>query len=531
MIIPDPNLYYFDEEAADHFIRFVEAIIVYPVGGISWEVAQPFRLEQWQIDEFRYIFGWKCKADGSRMVRDWFVTMAKKNGKTISAIIISIYLLLYGEIGEKIRHIASSQKQALEGFALARDIILQSPRLKPLVASGAIKVLKTQITVPSRNSSYEVMTASPKSAAGPNISCLICDEMALWTFANELAPEIRKAGRVRKQPLRIYASTGGQSREHYYYFLYEYACKVRDGKIDNPQFKPLIFETGPDDPIESIETAKKANPNFHLFNQIEWQNDLRQALENPVEENKFRQLSLNQWVNSSVAWLPYEAIDKCKSNETVKDLYERLKGKTVWAALDLAPVSDTSALVLVSRDDDGIWDCLPFVFLPTDNAIAREKLDRVPYPTWASKGFIKLSPGETTDWNWLYNEILTILKDFDVKEVAYDNHYIGPIAQKLENEGYTTVLIGQNYNGISPGLNAVENLIRSNRIRLPIQPVLDWMFSNVYVRTNAGGQRMPDKRQRLKRIDAVLALIMAITRGTVEHPIEEILSTESFTMF
>jgi len=74
------NKYYFDEQAADRAVAFIETHIRHCKGELA---GQLFILEDWQKDDLiRPIFGWKHTDTGLRKYRSVYCEIARKNGKS-----------------------------------------------------------------------------------------------------------------------------------------------------------------------------------------------------------------------------------------------------------------------------------------------------------------------------------------------------------------------------------------------------------------------------------------------------------------
>ncbi len=93
---------------------------------------------------------------------------------------------------------------------------------------------------------------------------------------------------------------------------YEYACRVRDGLVDDPTYMPLIYELpkGADWTDESLWHL--ANPTIGKVVRLEaLREDCKKALEMPSEQTKFQRLACNQWVNAKDIWIPLARWDAC----------------------------------------------------------------------------------------------------------------------------------------------------------------------------------------------------------------------------
>ena len=67
----------------------------------------------------------------------------------------------------------------------------------------------------------------------------------------------------------------------------------------------MIYGADLDDDWTDEKVWRKVNPSLSVTVPIEKVRvACEQAKQNPVEENTFRQLRLNQWVKQSVRWVP-----------------------------------------------------------------------------------------------------------------------------------------------------------------------------------------------------------------------------------
>ena len=84
----------------------------------------------------------------------------------------------------------------------------------------------------------------------------------------------------------------------------------------------------------------KANPSLGQTIQIQRVRDAYQeALDNPAEENVFKQLRLNMWVSSLTRFIPEHIYDL--GNQPID--MEALKGRDCYGGLDLSSTGDITA--------------------------------------------------------------------------------------------------------------------------------------------------------------------------------------------
>ena len=319
----------------------------------------------------------------------------------------------------------------------------------------------------------------------------------------------------RRQPLIVHITTADFDRESICNEKYDYACKVRDGVIDDPAFLPVIYEASNDDDWTDPDIWKRVNPNLGVsINKEYLQRECRKAQETPSYENTFKRLHLNIRTQQDVRWLSLEAWDACDGSPIDESA---LEGRPCFAGLDLSTTTDLSALVLVFPHDDGTSTLVPRFWVPADNAERRERRDRVPYQTWARQGLIEMTPGNVIDYDRIKARIDELGRRFDIREIAVDRWNATQLITQLQDEWHEVTPFGQGFKDMSAPTKEFERLVMSRRLRHGGYPVLRWMVSHVSVETDAGGNLKPSKKKSTDRIDGLVAAIMALS-GAMQEP-------------
>ena len=65
----------------------------------------------------------------------------------------------------------------------------------------------------------------------------------------------------------------------------------------------------------------------------------------------------------------------------------------------------------------------------------------------------------------------------------------------------------------SPAIIEIDATMRAGRLRHDDNPVLEWCFGNVVGKANSRGNLYPTKQRSDQKIDAAIALMMAIGRA------------------
>ena len=234
-------------------------------------------------------------------------------------------------------------------------------------------------------------------------------------------------------------------------------------------------------------------------------------MQNPAEENLFRQLRLNQWVKQSTRWMPMEKWDACSFPVDL----EELKGRSCFGGLDLSSTTDLTAFVLLfpPTNDDEPFYVLPYFWLPEETLELRVRRDHVPYDIWQKQGYLKTTEGNVVHYGFIEAFIEELAAVYNIREIAFDRWGAVQMTQNLEGLGFTVVPFGQGFKDMSPPTKELMKLTLEGKIAHGGQPVLRWMMDNIYVRTDPAGNIKPDKEKSTERIDGAVALIMALDRA------------------
>lgn len=467
---------------------------------------QPFELSEWQDEFVRRLFG-TIREDGTRQYRTAYVEIPRKNGKSTLCAGLALFLLMADdEPGAEIYSCAADRDQAAIVFECAREMVEAHPALK-----SRVEVYRRSIVFPAKGSSYKVLSADAYTKHGLNAHAVIFDELHAQPN-RELWDVMQTSMGSRRQPLMMAITTAGYDRNSICYEVHDYAEKVQAGLIEDSSFLPLIYAAGEGDDWNDREVWARANPNLGISVKREFlEQEYARARELPGYENTFKRLFLNIWTEQHTRWLPMETWRACPSKVNPK----ALEGKTCYAGLDLSSTTDISALVLVFPRSGGV-DVLPFFWIPEESIQQRVRRDRVPYDVWTREGHIETTEGNVIDHEHIRRRVNELGEKYKIAEIAIDRWNSTQLQVQLEGDGFTVVPFGQGTVSMSAPSKELEKLVLGRMINHGGNPVLDWMASNVSIRTNAAGDIKPDKERSTERIDGIVALIMGLGRALVQ---------------
>ena len=495
---------HYDKAKADRAVKFIQNL-KHTKG--KWD-GKKFRLLPWQEQIVRDIFG-IVRADGKRQFLTAYVEIPKKQGKSELAAAIALYLLYAdGEASAEVYGAACDRNQASIVFDVAKQMVMKSPAL---MKRSKIAAATKRIVNYSNAGFYQVLSAETGTKHGLNVSGLVFDEIHAQPNRKLYDVLTKGSGDAREQPLFFIITTAGTDKQSICYELHTKALDIMNGRKNDSTFYPVVYGLAEGDDWNDEANWYKANPSLGHTIAIERVREAyKNALENPAEENVFKQLRLNMWTNSTVVWIPEHIYDKGNSPINI----DSLAGRDCYAGLDLASTSDITAFVLVfpPRSEDEKYIVLPFFWLPEDTLELRCRRDHVLYDVWERQGYIHTTEGNVIHYGFIERFIEELGKKYHIKEIAYDRWNATQMVQNLEDEGFTMVPFGQGFKDMSPPSKELYKLLMEGSIIHGGNPVLKWMAQNVVMRQDPAGNIKPDKERSVEKIDGIVALIMGLDR-------------------
>lgn len=434
--------------------------------------------------------------------------MVKTHNSELAAAIALYLLYADNEPSAEVYGAACDRNQASIVFDVARQMVEMSPALlrRSKIRSAGKRIINY------RNAGfYQVLSAETGTKHGLNVSGLVFDEIHAQPNRKLYDVLTKGSGDAREQPLFFIITTAGNDKNSICYELHTKALDLMQGRKKDYTFYPVVYGLEADEDWTDEANWYKANPSLGHTIKIERVREAYQnAIENPAEENVFKQLRLNIWTSASIRWIPEQVYDK--GNLPI-DL-DSLRGRMCYGGLDLSSTSDITALVLAfpPRNDDEKYILLPFFWLPEDTLELRCRRDHVLYDVWQKQGFIQTTEGNVIHYGFIEKFIERLGETYNIREIAYDRWNATQMVQNLEDMSFTMVPFGQGFKDMSPPSKELFKLLMEGNILHGGNPVLKWMAGNVVMRQDPAGNIKPDKEKSVEKIDGIVATIMALDR-------------------
>lgn len=495
--------YSFSVDAANKAVMFIENYCTHVKG--KKLIGKPFILEDWQKILIGAIFGW-MQTDGLRRFRKVYVELPRKNGKSILAASVALYMLLCdGEGGAEVYSAASTREQAKIVFHMAQQMALANPSIRKQIDTK----IKTTIKAPRSFSSYQHVSSDGQAVHGYSAHCVIVDEFHAHKDNSIYEALVTSMG-AREQPLVFIITTAGYDRTTACYHEHVYAKKIAEGVSKNPSYLALLFGAAIEDDWTDPKVWEKCNPNLGVSVQKEYlESECREALESPSKENSFKQLYLNIWTSQHSKWLSDQQWVECESDISIDDYV----GKDCYVGVDLASTTDLTAMVVVFPEKDGSYAVFPTFWLPEDTIKIRSNQDKVPYFDWHTQGLVRTTQGEIVDYEFIRKDILKIAEKFKVKEVAIDRFNAQSMMTKLMDDGIEVVAFSQTPASMSPACKELEKLVLRRELKHDGNEILRWNMSNIQLRRDSNDNIKIDKGKSQEKVDGAVAMVMALGRA------------------
>ena len=495
---------HYDRELADRAVHFIE-MLRHTKG--KW-AGKRFWLLPWQEQVIRDIFG-VVDEKGKRQFRTAYVEIGKKNGKSELAAAVALYLLYAdGEPSAEVYGAAADRQQASIVFDVAKQMVDMTPAL---LKRSRIMAASKRIVNYSNAGFYQVLSAEVGTKHGLNVSGLVLDEVHAQPNRKLYDVLTKGSGDAREQPLYFLITTAGTDKESICYELHMKALDLLAGRKIDPTFYPVVYGLTDDDDWTDEANWYKANPSLGETIQIDRVRDMyREAVDNPAEENVFKQLRLNMWVSSLTRFIPEQVYDL--GNEPID--MNALEGRDCYGGLDLSSTGDITAFVLMfpPRTEDEKYVMLPFFWIPEDTIPLRVRRASVPYDVWHSQGYINATEGNVIHYGFIEKFIEELGTKYHILEIAFDRWGATQMVQDLEGMGFTVVPFGQGYKDMSPPTKEFYKLLMEGKIQHGGNPVMRWMAGNVVVDRDPAENIKPTKAKSPEKIDGIVAAIMALDR-------------------
>lgn len=501
--------YYYSPRRGNHILEFIENYCKHSKGKMG---GKSIELELWERAMLAVIFGF-IDIDGNRKYQRAVLIIGKKNGKSLIASAVALYLQIAdGEPGAEIYAVATKKDQAKIIWNESKSMVRKSPALKKRMKAKVNEISSEDFN----DGIYKPLASDSDTLDGLNVHGALMDEFHQWKNGRPLYDIIADGVTAREQPLIFMTSTAGVVREDIYDEIYEEAemtiagYELDDGYSDERSIF-FIYELDKREEWTDENCWKKANPGLGTIKNLK---TLREKV-NKAKQN-FRLVKnlvckeFNIRETSTESWLTFSELNNVQTYDLAA-----LKPRYGIGGVDLSRTTDlTCATLLFKVPDDSTIYVKQMYWLPEDIFEERIKDDRIPYDKWKDQGLMRLSQGNKVHYRDVTEWFLEMQNELDIYlfKVGYDDwsstYFVKDMQTNFGTDAMDRVIQGKKT--LSTPMHNLGADLASKRINYDNNPILKWCMSNTTIEVDRNGNIQPDKgKNRKKRIDGLASLLDA----------------------
>lgn len=506
--IESPGEYFYSSNRANHILEFAENYCRHSKGKFG---GKPVELELWEKAHLATVFGF-VDIEGNRKYRESLLIVGKKNGKSLLASVVGLYMLTAdGEMGPEVYAVATKKDQSKIIWLESKRMVKKSPSLTKRVRS-----LVAELDTDFNDGVFKPLASDSDTLDGLNIHCVLMDEIHQWKQGKALYDIMADGVSAREQPLVYITSTAGTIREDIYDQKYEEAEMVINGYEDPDGYKDehfiaFIYELDNRKEWTDETCWEKANPGLGTIkNRNTLKDKVEKAKKNPLLVKNLLCKEFNIRETSSEAWLTFEQAN----NTAVYDIKE-LKPRYGIGGVDLSSTTDlTAAKVLFKVPDDEHIYVMSMYWMPEDLVEKRIQEDKIPYDVWIEKGYVRTCPGNKISYRDVKAWFVEVQEEYDVylNLIGYDSwsavYFVEDMQDYFGKASMVPVIQGKKT--LSQPMKALGADLENNVIIYNNNPVDKWCLCNTAVDVDKNDNIQPIKTSKpRRRIDGTAALLDA----------------------
>jgi phage terminase large subunit-like protein len=484
---------------------------------------------QWVFDLAASVFGAYDAQSGRRLIKEWFVMLPKKNFKSgLAASIMLTCLIRNWRQSAEFTILAPTKEVADNSYNPARDMVnyLDEDDYSELLDLIHVQEHVKKLTHREKNSTLRVIATDSATVAGKKSVGTLVEE--LWLFGKQANAKdmFREAlGGLASRPEGFVIWVTTQSDEPpagIFKEKLQYARDVRDGKIHDPQFVPIIYEHPPEmvktKQHLKLENLPMVNPNYgysvdsaflereFMKAEIEGEASLRGFLSKHGNVEIGLNLRSDRWVGADF-WERQAKVPGI----TLQELLARCE--VVTAGIDGGGLDDLLGLAFVGRErNTGKWLAWTRAWAHPI-AMERRKSEESKYTDFQEQGdlvIIEELPGDVA-------EVAAVVKEVNESGLLAS---VGLDPEKTHKVMFQALVDAEideaKCFGVSQGwkligaISVTERKLAEGVLLHGGQPLMNWCVSNAKIEPRGNAALITKQASGTGKIDPLMALFNAV---------------------
>lgn len=525
---------------ADFVIGIIEATFKHRQGeNLKGEPlrGKPFLLEPWQKFCVYGILIFFKPGTIERVVKEAFIFIPRKNGKTIFVSALAYGLALLERMsGAKVYVVGAAMKQAQETFDNWKFNFTRSLyKTQKLAEADGWRILDSYTVHGISNENIaggsihlNALPSNPDAQDSFNCNIAFADELHAYKKAKQYNV-IKEAMKAYTNKLMVGATTAGDDGNGFCAQRLAYCRKVINGTVEDDAYFIFICcadvdESGNVDYTSAIE-HEKANPNYGVtIRPADIMNDALQAQNDPQQRKDFLAKSLNIFTSSIKSYFNIEefrASDRAAGEALGVDPRWTLDEKLTFLArlpiqwyggADLSKLHDLTAASLHGQYH-GIDIIIPHAWFPVTQAAVKADEDNIPLFGWSDDGWLDLCNAPTNNHAMVVNWFVDMRKrGFKVRQVGHDRKFCREYFLGMKDAGFNVIDQPQYFYKKSEGFRHIEERAKNKALFYLGSEAYEYCVQNVSAIEKTDDMIQFEKVGKTDRIDIFDADVFATVR-------------------
>ena len=482
---------------------------------------------QWVFDFVGSIFGSYDPESGKRLISEYFLLISKKNSKSSTAAGVMITALLRNwRDSAEFLILAPTVEIANNSFLPARDMVRADEELSDLCL---VQEHYRQITHRITGATLKVVAADNETVGGKKATGILLDEA--WLFGKRPNAEnmLREAcGGLASRPEGFVIWLSTQSDEApagVFAQKLEYARGVRDGRINDNSFLPIIYEY----PESLLKNKSYMDPKYWFItnpnlgasvDEAFLTREFKKAEDAGVESMQgFLAKHLNIQMALSLKAQRWAGADFWQeaAGDVTLDLILK-KSDVIEIGIDGGGLDDLLGLSILGRDaDNGNW-LLYIIAWCNPIALERRKSEASKYRDFGKAGDLIIVKEIGQDIKEAGDIVRKCEESGLLDRIGVDQAGIGAIVDELEagDENGNGAIEHERIVGIPQGwrlngaIKTTERKVAEKTLIHGGQPLMAWCVGNARVEPRGNAISITKQASGTGKIDPLMATFNAV---------------------
>ncbi len=478
----------------------------------------------WIPDVVGSVFGAYNSVTGEREIKEWLLSVSKKNFKSgLAAGIMLTALILNWRESAEFAILAPTVEVANNSFYPARDMIRKDPELSQLFhVQDHTRTITHRVT----KATLKVIAADSEAVGGKKLTGVLIDELWLFGKKPNAADMLREAtGGLTSRPegFVIYLTTmSNEAPAGVFRQKLLYARKVRDGAIDDAKFVPVLYEFPPG----MIAANDHLLPeNFHITNpnigasvsRDHLERELKKAQEAGAEDLVgFMAKHLNVEIGLALAsdrWAGADHWLACADPAMASLDYIAEVSDVLCVGIDGGGLDDLLGLAVMGRHEKTRQKLLWSRAWAHPSVLERRKSEAARLRDFAADGDLILPKRIGDDVDNVANIIKAVYDTGKLYKIGVDPHGLGGIldglmAQEIPEDMIVGISQGWKLTG---AIKTLERWLAEGACSHSGAPMMAWCVGNAKVEPRGNAITITKQAAGFAKIDPLMAAFNAVS--------------------